>query len=205
MPTVPSIKGSVFVRAIEDILKLVSAGTLSRGELERRLPPSDVALLKQAVIPSSWYDVQAYGRLLELLKETEGEGRNEYLRERGARSAELLRQSGLYQQMEYLNRTQVSQQKDARARFLAFGRDLRLLTTISGSILNFGRQLVKDDPQHADRYVLEYVEVAPYPEALCWTTDGFVNRMAKQHGMPDLWSWERPVSDLIVYRMSRSI
>ena len=89
MPTVPSIKGSVFVRAVEDILKLVSAGTLSRGELERRLPPTDVALVNQPVIPSSWYDVQAYGRLLELLKEVEGEGRNEYLRERGARSAEL--------------------------------------------------------------------------------------------------------------------
>jgi hypothetical protein len=107
--------------------------------------------------------------------------------------------------MEYLNRTQVAQQKDARARFLAFGRDLRLLTTIYGSILNFGRQLVKDDPQHADRYVLEYVEVAPYPVALCWTTDGFVNRMATQHGEPDLWRWERVRPDLIVFRMDRSL
>ena len=205
MPIVPSIKGSVFVRAVEDISKLVSAGSLSRGELERRLPPTDVLLLNQPVIPSSWYDVQAYGRLLELLRDVEGEGRKEYLRERGARSAELLLQAGLYQQMEYLNRTQVAQQKDARARFLAFGRDLRLLTTIHGSILNFGRQLVKDDPQHTDRYVLEYVEVAPYPEALCWTTDGFVNRMATQHGEPDLWSWERRVPDLILYRMTRSI
>ncbi|HTF34004.1 MAG TPA: hypothetical protein VK714_09930 [Myxococcota bacterium] len=205
MPIVPSIKGSVFVRAVEDISKLVSAGSLSRGELERRLPPTDVLLLNQPVIPSSWYDVQAYGRLLELLRDVEGGGRKEYLRERGARSAELLLQAGLYQQMEYLNRTQVAQQKDARARFLAFGRDLRLLTTIHGSILNFGRQLVKDDPQHTDRYVLEYVEVAPYPEALCWTTDGFVNRMATQHGEPDLWSWERRVPDLILYRMTRSI
>jgi hypothetical protein len=205
MPMSPSIKGSVFVRAVEDVLKLVSAGSLSRGELERRLPPTDVLLLSQLVIPSSWYDVQAYGRLLVLLRDVEGGGRNEYLRERGARSAELLLQAGLYQQMEYLNRTQVVQQKDARARFLAFGRDLRLLTTIYGSILNFGRQLVKDDPQHADRYVLEYVEVAPYPEALCWTTDGFVNRMATQHGEPDLWRWERRVPDLILYRMTRSI
>ena len=205
MPIVPSIKGSVFVRAVEDILKLVSAGALSRGELDRRLPPTDVVLLNRPVIPSSWYDVQTYGRLLELLRDAEGEGRNEYLRERGARSAELLRQAGLYQQMEYLNRTQASQQKDTRARFLAFGRDLRLLTTMHGSLLNFGRQLVKDDPQHDDRYVMEYVDVAPYPEALCWTTDGFVNRMAKQHGQPDLWSWERRVPDLIVYRMTRSI
>ena len=115
-----------------------------------------------------------------------------------------MRQAGLYQQLEYLNRTQVSQQSDPQARFLAFGRDLRLLTTMHGSILNFGRQLVKVEPFCEDRYVMEYVEVAPYPEALCWTTDGFVNRMAKQHGMPDLWKWERPVPSLIRFRMTRS-
>jgi hypothetical protein len=205
MTTVASIKGSVFVRAVEDIGKLVSAGSLSRSELQRRLPATDLALLNQPVSPSSWYDVQAYGRLLEFLRDVEGEGRNEYLRERGARSAELLRQAGLYQQMEYLNRTQLAQQKDARARYLAFGRDLRLLTTMHGSLLNFGRQQVKDDPQHPDRYVTEYLDVAPYPEALCWTTDGFVNRMAKQHGMPDLWKWERPAQDLILFRMTRSV
>jgi hypothetical protein len=205
MPVQPSIKGSVFVRAVEDLLKLVSAGTVSRDELARKLPPGDVALLNQPITPSSWYDVTAYGRLLELLKEIEGNGSNEYLRERGARSAEVLRQAGLYQQMEYLTRTQMAQQTDARGRYLAFGRDLRLLTTMHGSILNFGRQLVKDDPEHADRYVMEYVDVAPYPEALCWTTDGFVNRMARQHGMADLWRWERPSPDFILYRMTRSV
>jgi hypothetical protein len=70
-----------------------------------------------------------------------------------------------------------------------------------GSLLNFGRQQVKNDPQRADRWIMEYADVAPYPEALCWTTDGFVNRMAKQHGEPDLWKWDRPRPDLVLYRM----
>ena len=205
MATVPSIKGSVFVRAVEDTLKLVSAGTLARHELKRWLQPSDVALLDSPVSSSGWYDVQAYGRLLELLKDVEGEGRDEYLRARGARSAELLRQSGLYQQMEYLNRTQASQQKDPHARFLAFGRDLRLLITMYGSLLNFGRQQVKEDPAFVDRYLLEYADVSAYPEALWWTTDGFVNRMAKQHGASDLWIRERRGPDVTLFRMSRCI
>jgi hypothetical protein len=205
MSAQPSIKGSLFIRAAEDVLKLVSAGTLARGELERWLRPIDVTLLHQPLIPSSWYDVGAYGRLLELLKEVEGEGKNEYLRERGARSAELLRKAGQYQQMEYLNRTQAAQEKDPRARVLAFGRDLRLITTMFGSLLNFGRQQVKEDPEHADRYLMEYVDVAPYPEGLCWTTDGFVNRISKPRGEPDLWTWERPVPDVIVFRMTHSI
>jgi hypothetical protein len=205
MSSVPSIKGSVFVRAVEDTLKLVSAGKLARGDLQRWLRPTDVALLDSPVGSSSWYDVQAYGRLLELLKDVEGGGKNDYLRERGARSAELLRQSGLYQQMEYLNRTQASQQTDPHARFLAFGRDLRLLVTMYGSLLNFGRQQVKEDSAFVDRYLLEYADVAAYPEALWWTTDGFVNRMAKQHGASDLWIRERRGPDLTLFRMNRCI
>jgi len=205
MATEPSIKGSVFIRAVEDALKLVAAGTLARSELGRWLRSTDVALLDQPVISSGWYNVQTYGRLLELLRDVEGEGRNEYLRERGARSAELLRKAGQYQQMEYLNRTQAAQQTDPRARVLAFGRDLRLITTVFGSILNFGRLEVKSDPEQVDRYIMEYVDVAPYPEGLCWTTDGFVNRISKPRDQPDLWRWERPTPDRIVYRMIRSI
>jgi len=193
------------MRAVEDTLKLLSAGTLARNDLKRWLRPKDIALLDQPVSSSGWYDVQAYGRLLELLRDTEGEGRNEYLRERGARSAELLRKAGQYQQMEYLSRTQAAQQKDPRARVLAFGRDLRLITTMFGNLLNFGRLLVKQDPEHENRYVMEYVEVAPYPEGLCWTTDGFVNRISVPRGEPDLWRWDRPAPELIIFQMTRSL
>jgi hypothetical protein len=205
MERVPSIKGSVFIRVVEDIAKLTAVGTLSRNELKRGLPPEDLALLDQPVTASGWYDVQAYGRLLEFLKEVEGDGEDEYLRQRGARSAELLLEAGFYQQMEYLNRTQAAQQKDPQARFQAFGRDLRLLITVHGSLLNFGRSAVKADPVYPDRYVLEYEDVAPYPLALCWTTDGFVNRMAKQHGDPDLWGWMRPTPDNLLFRMKRPL
>jgi len=205
MAVEPSIKGSLFIRAVEDVLKLISSGALARGELGRWLQPSDVGLLEQPVTPSGWYDVRTYGRVLELLKDVEGEGKNEYLRARGARSAELLRKAGQYQQMEYLTRTQAAQQNDPRARFLAFGRDLRLITTMFGSLLSFGRQQVKEDPEHADRYVMEYADVAPYPEGLCWTTDGFVNRISQPRGLPDLWRWERPVPERILFRMTRSL
>ena len=205
MALVPSIKGSVFVRVVEDIAKLTAVGTLSRNELKRVLPPEDLALLDQPVTASGWYDVQAYGRLLEILKEVEGDGEDEYLRQRGVRSAELLLEAGFYQQMEYLNRTQAAQQKDPQARFQAFGRDLRLLISVHRSLINFGRSVVKADPQYPDRYVLEYEDVAAYPQALCWTTDGFVNRMAKQHGFPDLWSWTRPAPDKLLFRMKRPL
>ena len=92
---------------------------------------------------------------------------------------------------------------DPQLRFAAFGRDLRLLTSLHGSILNFGQQTARVDPGRADRYLIEITDAAPLPESLCWTTDGFVNRMASEHGHADLWRWERPTRELIVFRMLR--
>jgi hypothetical protein len=205
MAAIPSIKGVIFVRAAEDLLKLLGENRTSWRELERRLPASDVAALRQPPNPGGWYDVQTYGRLLELLREIEGGGSLEYLRERGSRSASALIQAGIYPQMEYLSRTQAAQQGDAEARFQAFGRDLRLLTSLHSSILNFSKQTPVVDPEHPRRYRLDITEADPMPESLCWTTDGFINRMASQHGVGDLWRWSRTRPDLVVFRMTRPL
>lgn len=203
MAAVPSIKGSIFGRGVEDLLKLVQRGEISRDEVARKLAPGDSAYLDAPIATTGWYDVQAYGRILELLREIEGDGSNEYLRERGAQSAEALLNSGLHQQMEYLSRTQVARARSKEERYRAFGRDLRLLVSMHGTILNFGTQTAKPDPDYADRYILEISEADPYPEPLCWTTDGFINRMARKHDAADLWYWERPSPHLLLFRMTR--
>ena len=204
MAAVPSIKGSIFAFAAEDLAKLVSVGEIPEAELARRLEPTDRALLEQPIQFTGWYPVAVYARILELLRQFEGDGSIAYLKQRGARSAERLIQAGIYGQMEYLNRVQVQKAADPQQRFLAFGRDLRLLTTLSGSILNFSRWQSKPHPEHADRYVIEVSEAEAYPELLCWTTDGWINRMASQHGEGDLWRWKRPRPDLIVFEMTRT-
>jgi hypothetical protein len=141
----------------------------------------------------------------ELLRDTEGGGSNEYLRERGRQTARRLLEAGLYQQLEYLHATQLKRAKDPRARFEAFGRDLRLLNTLSASILNFSKWESKPDPERQDRYVIEVSEARDFPEVLCWRSDGFVNEMATEHGEPDLWRWERAAPALVVFRMVRSL
>ncbi len=205
MASVPSIKGSVFTVVVEDVCKLVARGGLSVDELPRWLKTQDVGLLEQEIVLSEWYSIATYTRMNELLRDVEGGGSNEYLRERGRRTARRLLQSGLYQQLEYLQRTELGKATEQRARFEAFGRDLRLLTTLSGSILNFSRWKSKPDPEEADRYVIEVSEARDFPEVLCWRSDGLVNEMATQHGEPDLWRWERTASDLIVFRMTRPV
>jgi len=203
--SVPSIKGSAFSFVVERTLKLVSAGEISRNELARRLPPDSLSIIDQPIHAIEWYDIRIYAQLMELLRDVAGGGENEYLIRHGEYAAERLLQKGLYQQMEYLKRLQLGKATDAKGRYEAFGRDLRLLVTITPSILNFGHQQVKSDPEYADRYLLETSDATAYPEVLCWTTQGFNNRMAAAHDSPDLWRWERPRLDLVRFRMTRSL
>lgn len=203
MSSVPSIKGSAFSFVVEKILKLVSVGEISRNELARRLSPDSFSILDQPIHVIEWYDIRIYAQLMEFLRDVAG-GDNEYLIRHGEQAAERLLQKGLYQQMEYLKRMQLGKETDPKSRYEAFGRDLRLLVTITPSILNFGRQQVKDDPDHGDRYILETSDASAYPEVLCWTTQGFNNRMAASHDSPDLWRWERPRLDLVRLKMTHS-
>ena len=143
--------------------------------------------------------------MLELLKDVEGDGSDDYLRRRGAQSAERLLDAGLYQQLEYLNRTQLANTADSLDRFLAFGRDLRLLTTLSGSIYNFTRWESQIDPEIGNRYKIQVSDAKAFPDLMGCAAEGFINRMAKQHGQADLWRWQRAAPDLIVFRMIRDL
>jgi len=205
MPGMPSIKGSAFAFVVEKTMKLVSAGTVSRNDLARLLPPGGLAVLDQPIAVISWYDIRLYVALMELLRDVEGDGKNAYLVRHGGEAAERLLQKGFYQQMEYLKRMEFDQRTEPWVRSQAFGRDLRLLISLGPSILNFGHQQVKKDPEYPDRYILETSDASAYPEVLCWTTQGFNNRMAAVHDTPDLWRWERPRQDLVQYRMTRSL
>lgn len=205
MGRIPSIKGSVYANAHEDVNKLLADGTVSRAEAERWLEASDFETLDGPINLASWYDVRSYDRLSRLLCDVEADGDTEYLRGKGRRTARRLIEMGVYAQMEYLQRPQIADREGVMERFEALGRDLRRLNTLSASILNFTKWEAMPDPDAAMRYRIEVSEAADMPETLVWRTDGFVNEMARQHSPDDLWSWRRERPDLIVYRMKRGI
>ena len=205
MPSVPSVKGSVLAGVAEDVNKLLVQGTISREELTRWLKPEDIALLNQEMLVSEWYDVRALARISELLRDVKGKGDNEYLRQLGRQSARRLLDSGLYQQLEYLQGLQLLKASDQRARFEAFGRDLRLLTTLTGSIFSFTKWDSRPDPERDGRYIVRIAEARDFSDVLCWRSDGFINEMAREHNEPDLWRWERASRDLVLCRMNRPV
>jgi hypothetical protein len=85
-----AIKGSAFIKVVEDVAKLLARPALSRSEAERWLAPDDFGLLDKGVVISSWYDIRAYDRLSRLLLDVDGRGDPQYLRERGRQTARRL-------------------------------------------------------------------------------------------------------------------
>ncbi len=201
MPDVPSVKGSVLAGHAEVLMKYLASHPMDPKILARRFPDGEVAFLSRPISAGAWYDVRMYQRLLEFLRDYPGHEDNVYLLDAGRRSAEALIRSGFYQQMEYVGRTQLQAHKDPEARFQAFGRDLRLLATLTPTIFNFVKSSILADPDHPRRWINQYDATAPFPDVCCWTAQGFCNRMAEEHGTPELWQWKRLRADQVQFRM----
>ncbi len=199
------IKGSIVAGHAENLKKYLAEAQPSQPVLDQAFRAGEIELLTGPIDSIKWYDIRTYERLLIFLRDHLGDGRKEYLVAAGRRSAQKLLDAGIHQQFEYLSRTQVASKTDKHERHAAFGRDLRLLSTISGAILNFTTPVVIPDPDNTLRWIIEHADAADYPEPLCWTAQGFNNRMAEVHGVPDLWYWERPRPDVVRFRMNREV
>jgi hypothetical protein len=94
------IKGTAFLIARRDLFALIEVGRFSRAALERRFEPRELALLDEHPLPTSWYPVALYDRMLSVLLEVEGAGNSRYLVQRARKGMESLMRSGIYKQLE---------------------------------------------------------------------------------------------------------
>ena len=121
-----NIKGTAFLTARRDLLALVDAGRLSRVALERRLQARDLELIATEPLPTSWYPVETYDRLLRVLMDIEGGGDVAYLVRRARKSMEALMKGGIYRQLE---RAQVVVREQGKGWFERSGHILATLPT----------------------------------------------------------------------------
>jgi hypothetical protein len=200
----PAIKGTLFSAVVDDLNRLVERGRISPEMLESRLEPRDIARLDEKINAASWYDIHSYHRMVELLCEVEGGGRESYWFERGIRAARRLLDAGIYHQMDYLGRTMVRGEIDPTARFNAFAKDMRLLLTIHASMLNFGDWSCVVDPDHGDRYRVEIRGVAGIPDGLFFAAAGMFSGMSEVSRAKSsrYWEFERINPDFVVLRMT---
>lgn len=184
---IPSIKGTAFESARDDIHRLLAEGRLSREELEVALTAEDLRILEQKVSPSTWYPIATYARVIDLLIEKEARGDPEsYLLERGAKSAERLSRAGIYQQL-HLSSERIGV------------RVGHIITSLAPAIYNFTRW--RFEPEGQLQFTIWVEEASAFPEVSRFTTQGFVERVSTQtSGVPMRVESDRPSPDLIVYR-----
>jgi hypothetical protein len=196
----PSIKGTAFESVAADLTALVESGRIARRQLEERLAQQDLAALEEKILPSAWYPVDTYGRLLQLLGDVEGEGHAGYFVERGARAAERLIGLGIYHQAERAERLRQREGED----WLEPG--VSLMLTMGGVLFNFMRWSYQPSPGGRVEFGIGLSEAAELPECGRYTVQGFIEFTARKLvGDPELEVTSlRPSQDQIVYRCRAS-
>lgn len=187
----PSIKGTAFLSAVQDLQRLLEEGRVTRDELEVCFEAADLALIDKKILPSAWYPIETYRRFAELLRDREGGGRDEYLIERGARAADRLMSLGLYRQFESM----------------AAGwtpRAGEFMLSLSQSIYNFARWTFHASTPAEGAFQIEVTEAEAFPHVARLTVQGAIQHLSSVvAGEPVEIESERPTPDRIVYTVRR--
>jgi len=198
----PCVRGSLFAREVEGVRKLIGSGRLSRAELEAALCADELDLVDSGS-RDTWCSIATTDKLIALMASKSELRLSDFCRLRGAEAAEALLESGLYQQLEYLNRTEAAGISDPESRARSFGRDLRLIVSLSKQMFNFTHWTTREDPGSPRRFQIEISQASDFSDIQVDCTDGFVNWAATRRKEVRLWEWSRPAPDLVLFRMLR--
>jgi hypothetical protein len=206
----PSIKGSIFKGVIDDLARLLEEGRVSEEQIETKLVAEDLVFLEAEVNPASWYPMESYARITQLLGEIEGAGKEGYFVKRGRASARRLIKAGLYQQLSFLPRWNERTSRgagDESALIANYASKLRMVISLASSIYNVGKWVVESDPENPRRVRIAVREASAYSEPMRLAIEGFFNECAHaaREDLVHLYTSERPAPDLILLRMTRDV
>jgi hypothetical protein len=191
--TIPSIKGTAFSSAHDDVNALLARGAVGRDELEIGLEAEDLRLLDQKVLPSTWYPIGTYDRLLRVLCDKEANGAVEaYLIARGQKAGDRIAATGIYQQL------------DTNTEALGV-RTGRVVVTIAGLIFNFTRWQFEREGATVGNFSIRVEEATDFPEAARFTTQGFIQYASTRIvGRPMVATSERALASRILFHVDHA-
>jgi hypothetical protein len=191
----PSAKGTLVLGAAVSVRRLRERGAIAADALEARLSGPALELLDQKINIAGWYPVQAFCELMDLHWEVGGRRDPQFMRDEGARSADRLFDSGIYQQLQFAEKAERVQHREDLA------RQSRLISSITGSLYNFLEISVLLDEKRPDELQICYANAALFNEALRISTEGFMNRINHRQNSTRRWTSERVAPDRVVFRM----
>jgi hypothetical protein len=203
MPAEPSIKGAAIAKLIEDVQVCLSRSEADRGRLEAKLSPETVRMLEGKVEIGKWYPVGMYNELTELIWQEEGEGRADYLRQRGEKMMKRLMEAGLYQQLQFIERVEGGLQEKITPDDIQ--RTCRLIGSVTGAIRNFGKDTWVWDPDNPGCIIHHLRDAFHFSEMLRLVSEGSENFVVQTicSGAPRVTS-ARVAPDYIIYRSDYS-
>ena len=192
----PSVKGSLMLGAVVAMRRHLKQGRISAPQLTVRLGPAALSLLEQKIDLGRWYPVKVFCEILELDWEVGGHRDPDYMRTAGARAADHLFDTGIYQQLQYAER---AHRVRSREQMLL---QAKLISTITGSLYNFLQFEVRISPDDPDLLEILYGNAALFSEGLRLSTEGFMSQINKRQGSTRVWTSARLRADLLVFRLS---
>jgi hypothetical protein len=184
----PSVKGSVFLIAVQGVKRLIERGQLSREEIECRLEASDHRYLEEKILLADWYPVTAFDSLSQISLNRLGQSESEFFVHQGENAARHLLGGEVHEQFAHV--------MDKR------GDDaVRSMLTVARLIFNFSHWVLLDDGSgDLGHFEVEVSEADDMPEVLRYAAQGFIKYVASLVvGSSVKVVSQRPSSDVILY------
>jgi hypothetical protein len=186
----PSVKGSLFKGVWDEVHRHLTQGAITRDMLAQALKPEELETLDREVAIAAWYPIGTYARLLRFLRDTVGDGSDEWLRRSGEESARRMVGLGIYGQLD--ERSEAWEKRVGK-----------MMVTLAPAIFSFSHWAMEEADGESFRIVI--TEAGPMPEEVAVRAHGFVHFLAERAaGGPVAVRYERPAPGPIVFRSRRT-
>ena len=187
---VPSVKGAMLLPSVVMVRHARDQGKIPQAELSR-LGAETLGLLDKKINLAQWYPMGHFTELLDLDWTLFGDRAPEYMRRSGEQSATAMARHERYQQLEYIKRVD---RPKSTAQLIS---QVRLTSSITLSYYNFMEVMVRVHPERQNVLQIIYSNTDPFPEALRYSTEGFMNELNRVRGSERKWSSERVVNTIV--------
>jgi hypothetical protein len=182
-----SVKGIFLAGAVASVRKAIREGRVAREQVELRLEREDVPFLDEKVDAALWYPVEILGHFLEVLAELKGGDPAESLREIGRDAADMVAQTGRYDQL------------DSPSEVLRYGR---LVISVITAFYDFSHMRFGPDPSDTGAFQIDWYDVADLPESNRFCAQGFIEQIGlRASGGELVVTSQRPTPDHIVFTL----